>query len=92
MIHKLDISFGEVAVCLNEEMLVKKKNSSDGSKHKDQDVGSTVDAVATKKPQTKQAALAKYTAILPEKVSELLPIIQDASFASFPPLIFPLEK
>ncbi|KAL5844517.1 hypothetical protein ACOSQ4_010475 [Xanthoceras sorbifolium] len=73
MIQNLDITLGEVTVSLNEELLSKSKNSSDGSTHTDQVVGSTIDSVATKKPHKKQAALAKYTSIFPEKVNFNLP-------------------
>ncbi|KAK4850773.1 hypothetical protein QYF36_009700 [Acer negundo] len=73
MIQNLDITLGEVIVSLNEELLFKNKNSSDGFTHTNQVVGSTIDSVDTKKPQKKQAALAKYTSIFPEKVSFNLP-------------------
>lgn len=69
----MDISSGEVTVNLNEELLSKRKSSSNTSSDPDKAIESTIDSVASKKAQKKQqmiAAISKYTTLFPEKVCE----------------------
>lgn len=67
----MDIAIGEVALNLNEELLPKKKNSSDTASRPDEAVGSTVESDIAKKPEKKPLALvaSKFTPLIPEKVS-----------------------
>lgn len=73
----MDINCGEISLSLNEELLSKKKKSSDVSSQTDK-MGSTVDSAAVKNPQKNQAAvlaLSKYTSIFPEKVCDFVFLI-----------------
>lgn len=73
--NNIDISLGDISVDLNENLLSKKKKSSDT--HADQPVQSTTDAdIIAKKQQKKQdtlAAITKHASLFPEKVSLTLP-------------------
>ncbi|KAH7846573.1 hypothetical protein Vadar_015665 [Vaccinium darrowii] len=63
IVKNVDVTSGEVTLNLNEELLPRKKNSSDS-------------AHAAKKPEEKQAAplsLTKYSSMIPEKLSFNLP-------------------
>uniref|UniRef100_A0A5B7AFH2 FMP27/BLTP2/Hobbit GFWDK motif-containing RBG unit domain-containing protein n=1 Tax=Davidia involucrata TaxID=16924 RepID=A0A5B7AFH2_DAVIN len=76
IIKNMDISSGEVALNLNEELFLKKKSSSDTYSHTDEVVGSTIESTTAKKPQKKQASLlsiTKYTSMFPEKLFFNLP-------------------
>lgn len=76
IIKNVDISSGEVTLNLNEELLLKSKNSSESSSSSDSSIGSRVDPVSAKKPSKKQqtlAAFSKYSAMFPEKVNFNLP-------------------
>ncbi|GLT93704.1 hypothetical protein SLE2022_114820 [Rubroshorea leprosula] len=74
-IQNVDINCGEISLCLNEELLLKKKKSSDVSSQTDK-MGSTVNSAAVNNPQKNQAAvlaLSKYTSMFPEKICFNLP-------------------
>ncbi|KAA8538196.1 hypothetical protein F0562_027804 [Nyssa sinensis] len=76
IIKDMDISSGEVALNLNEELFLKKKSSSDTYSHTDAVVGSTFESATAKRPQKKQASLSsitKYTSMFPEKLFFNLP-------------------
>lgn len=71
IVQNLDITSGEVTVNLNEELLSKKKTSSDAFSQ----TGSNAVSVASTNPQKKQSALVgitKHASMFPEKVSQLL--------------------
>nr|GEU34142.1 protein SABRE [Tanacetum cinerariifolium] len=73
--NNIDISLGDISVDLNENLLSKKKQSSDT--HADQPVQSTTEAdIVAKTRQKKQdtlAAITKHASLFPEKVSLTLP-------------------
>ncbi|KAJ4830314.1 hypothetical protein Tsubulata_011289 [Turnera subulata] len=74
IVQNLDISCGEIAVNLNEELLSKKKSSSDVSSNTDG--GSMVSSSVSQSPQKKQSGLAgitKFASVLPEKFGFILP-------------------
>ncbi|XP_059634339.1 protein SABRE isoform X2 [Cornus florida] len=76
IIKNMDITSGEVAVNLNEELFLKKKTSSDSFYHTDEVIGSTVESASAEKPHKKQTALlslTKYASMFPEKLSFNLP-------------------
>lgn len=71
IIKNVDISSGEVTLNLNEDLLLKSKNSSESSSSSDSFVGSGADSAGAKKPSKKKqtlAAFSKYSAMFPEKV------------------------
>ncbi|KDP41499.1 hypothetical protein JCGZ_15906 [Jatropha curcas] len=72
IIQNVDVTCGEVAVSLNEKILLKRK-TSDASSKTDKTV---VDSVAAKDQHKKQSALVavtKYASMFPQKVSFTLP-------------------
>ncbi|CAN0873523.1 Protein SABRE [Linum grandiflorum] len=74
IIQNVDIRSGEVSVNLNEELLSKKKSSSDANADKDKDL--VTDSAVIKDPQKKDSpvvAISKYTAMIPEKICFTLP-------------------
>ncbi|XP_057973448.1 protein SABRE [Malania oleifera] len=75
IIKNFDISSGEVAVSLNEELFIKNKDSSDVFSSSDKVMSSNVDSGAAEKPHKKKALLSvpKYASLFPEKVCFNLP-------------------
>ncbi|KAJ7965889.1 Golgi-body localization protein domain isoform 1 [Quillaja saponaria] len=76
VIKNVDVSCGEVAVNLNEQLLSKTKRSQNTSLDSDRVIWPSVDSTTAKKLQKKQeavAALSKYTSMFPEKVCFNLP-------------------
>ncbi|XP_014500853.1 protein SABRE isoform X2 [Vigna radiata var. radiata] len=76
VIKSMDISSGEVNVNLNEELLLKRKSSSEFSSASGSKVGSHADSVSSKGPSKKMqtlVAFSKYSSMFPEKVSFNLP-------------------
>lgn len=76
-VKNVDISLGEISVNLNEDLISKKKKSSDT--HVDEPVqAATESEIIAKKQQKKEATLAaitKHTPFFPEKVSDcFLPV------------------
>ncbi|KAG8654887.1 hypothetical protein MANES_05G189400v8 [Manihot esculenta] len=72
IIHNFDINCGEIAMSLNEKLLLKKK-TSDTSSQRDK---AAIDPPVVKDPQRKQpplVAIIKYTSMIPQKVSFSLP-------------------
>ncbi|CAK9313018.1 unnamed protein product [Citrullus colocynthis] len=75
IVKNLDVTFGEVNLNLNEELLSKSKKGTDTSFPSEETVGSTAESLPAVKPQKKQAlaSLSKYSSAFPEKVSFSLP-------------------
>ncbi|WVZ20165.1 hypothetical protein V8G54_007487 [Vigna mungo] len=74
VIKSMDISSGEVNVNLNEELLLKRKSSSEFSSGPGSKVGSHADSVSAKGPSKKMqtlVAFSKYSSMFPEKVVNL---------------------
>ncbi|XP_047320032.1 protein SABRE-like [Impatiens glandulifera] len=71
-VRTVDISTGEIAINLNEEILVKKKTSSQVLANETEILESNSDSIATKKP-SKLSALTKHASLIPEKFSFSLP-------------------
>jgi len=74
VIKSMDISSGEVNVNLNEELLLKRKSSSEFSLGPGSKVGHHADSVGAKGPSKKMqtlVAFSKYSSMFPEKVVNL---------------------
>lgn len=72
IIQNVDINSGEVTVNLNEELLSRKKSSSDAFAHTDKEL--VADSSVSKNQHNKQSklvAITKYTSMFPEKVGGL---------------------
>ncbi|KAK4387684.1 protein SABRE [Sesamum angolense] len=75
VIRNLDVTFGEVHVNLNEDLLLKKKGLSETSSSPASVVPADKESGSAEKPQGKQklAAISKFTSIFPEKAAFTLP-------------------
>lgn len=74
IIQNVDINSGEVTVNLNEELLSRKKSSSDAFAHTDKEL--VADSSVSKNQHNKQSrlvAITKYASMFPEKVFFTLP-------------------
>jgi hypothetical protein len=72
IIQNVDINSGEVTVNLNEELLSRKKSSSDAFAHTDKEL--VADSSVSKNQHNKQSrlvAITKYASMFPEKVGGL---------------------
>ncbi|KAJ6939626.1 hypothetical protein NC651_005939 [Populus alba x Populus x berolinensis] len=73
IIQNVDINSGEVTVNLNEELLSRKKSSSDAFAHTDKEL--VADSSVSKNQHNKQSklvAITKYTSMFPEKLRLLV--------------------
>lgn len=73
VVKNVDLRIGEVSLCLNEELISKKKSSEDALPPVEDAVKVTSESCATEQPQKKSTALAmsKYASMFPEKVSQV---------------------
>ncbi|CAJ1974051.1 unnamed protein product [Sphenostylis stenocarpa] len=74
VMKSMDISSGEVTVNLNEELLLKRKSSSEFSSGSEHKLGTHADSVSAERPSKKLqtlTAFSKYSSMFPEKVVNL---------------------
>ncbi|CAH9065797.1 unnamed protein product [Cuscuta epithymum] len=74
-VNSVDIRSGDVSLCLNEELIFKKRSATDAFSQAENVVKVTNESVSTEQPQKKTAAMAieKYASMFPEKLSFTLP-------------------